>query len=365
MFSVAVGLAIVHTVAFGSTPQFIPTGHAPGVPVESQMLGLSPNGVFAAGRTFVSGVGSVGTGWTSSTGLFALGQFDGSTIAQSVSNDGTFVGIGGAASSFEQAWRWTQADGFQGLGFLPGTTTSRANDISHDGSVIVGQSGSEAYRWTAGGGMVGLGTAPFMATSSAVAVSADGSVIGGEGNGVGGPINVAWIWSGGTFTNLGHMNPFVGFTRLFGLSSDGTTAVGWSLNANFQIEAFRWTAGSGMVGLGAFDPGAFSYESFATDCSADGSIVVGSSRAPDNHRAFIWTQATGILDLQTYMETTYGLDFGGWTLQEAQAISDDGTVIAGFGYNAAGEREGWVIVIPAPSTAVLLGMGVLAIRRRR
>src|SRR5262245_37489475 len=69
------------------------------------------------------------------------------------------------------------------LGDLPGGQfASRANDVSADGSVIVGSSysasGLEAFRWTSGGGMVGLGDLPGGSFGSAASgVSADGSVV--------------------------------------------------------------------------------------------------------------------------------------------------------------------------------------------
>jgi hypothetical protein len=63
----------------------------------------------------------------------------------------------------------------------------------------------------------------------------------------------------------------------------------------------------------------------------------------------------------------HGLDLTGWTLEFARAISDDGTVIAGYGLNPQGGTEAWIAIIPEPSTALLVGAGVLsiALARRR
>ena len=39
----------------------------------------------------------------------------------------------------------------------------------------------------------------------------------------------------------------------------------------------------------------------------------------------------------------------GWNLQFANSMSDDGSVITGYGINPAGNTEAWVAVIPVPA----------------
>jgi hypothetical protein len=85
--------------------------------------------------------------------------------------------------------------------------------------------------------------------------------------------------------------------------------------------------------------------------SNGGQTVVGVARklvAPctwgePNSVAFIWDATNGMRDLKTVLED-YGLDLTGWTLTEARAISDDGTVICGLGVHN-GQTEGWVATI--------------------
>src|SRR5262245_31157019 len=81
------------------------------------------------------------------------------------------------------------AASFMGLGILPGTLSSSANDVSDDDSVVVGTAptsvsrtggSAEGFRWTAGGGMVALGHLPGGIKSNPAAVSSDGSVIVGS-----------------------------------------------------------------------------------------------------------------------------------------------------------------------------------------
>ena len=104
-----------------------------------------------------------------------------------MSGDGNAVaGVSSSTGITEMAFRWVAVTGMTALGDLPGgETRSRANAISADGTVIVGQStsanGREAFRWTTADGMVGLGDLPGGTfESESLAVSADGSVVVGR-----------------------------------------------------------------------------------------------------------------------------------------------------------------------------------------
>src|SRR5262249_11963902 len=121
-----------------------------------------------------------------------------SSVAYSTNADGTvivgcsgFGGCGNGPAAGNQAFRWTQVGGMAGLGFLPGGSLSRALGANADGSVVVGDANftgsgcggglnTQAFRWTQAGGMVGLGFLPGDIASSAEAVNADGSVVVGS-----------------------------------------------------------------------------------------------------------------------------------------------------------------------------------------
>jgi probable HAF family extracellular repeat protein len=145
------------------------------------------------------------------------------------------------------------AQSFSGLGFLPGGTSSRAQGVNADGTVVVGFGGGEgkgsigpeAFRWTQAGGMAGLGFLPGGIDSFAQGVNADGTVVVGIGD------------------------------------ATGTGGV---------EEAFRWTQAGGMAGLG-FLTGDFNSE--AQGVNADGTVVVGISCCSHSAsgEAFRWTQA--------------------------------------------------------------------------
>jgi probable HAF family extracellular repeat protein len=94
------------------------------------------------------------------------------------------------------------------------------------------------------------------------------------------------------------------FSYVDGVSADGSVVVGRSSSANSLGEAFRWTQSNGMTGLGflpndsPFPENSFK-SSIATELSADGSVVVGSSMPPNKNQiqAFRWTQADGMTSL--------------------------------------------------------------------
>jgi hypothetical protein len=123
--------------------------------------------------------------------------------------------------------------------------------------------------------------------------------------------------------------------------------VGHSNAAGSSYRAWRWTRETGMVNLGAL-PGATI--SFAAAVSGDGAAVVGNSVFPTGSpRAFLWTSALGVVDLNDYLPTL-GIDLSGWVLTNATGASADGGTIVGTGIHN-GATEGWVAVLRAACAA--------------
>src|ERR1035441_4167218 len=305
-----------------------------------------PGNNFNYNTTGVSGDGSVVVGtsgegtsygnnfytafrWTARSGMGGLGGYE--SFASGVSGDGSvIIGNGG---------RWTAGSGWVSLGHLPGGTGGGANGISADGSVIVGSgsstSGNQAFRWTAGSGMVGLGYLPGTTNSSAAGVSADGSIIVGNSGYqqyVGAPGKYqAFRWTAGSgMVGLGYL-PGGTNSSATGASADGSVVVGTSSSAS-RGQAFRWTAGSGMVGLGT--------GSSAVGVSADGSIVLG-----DDTR---WTAGSGMQSLWDVLVTN-GLNFDPAERLIASGISADGNTIVGsdyYSYSDFSLEYGFVATLP-------------------
>jgi probable HAF family extracellular repeat protein len=139
--------------------------------------------------------------------------------------------------------------------------------------------------------------------------------------------------------------------------------VGQSSGA-YGYEAFRWTQGTGMIGLGSL-PGGF--VSAATGVSADGSVIVGYSVGGE---VFVWNSTQGMRSLREILTNDYGLDLTGWgALSYAgnPQVSADGLTIVGQGWNPNGNLEAWIArlnpqnnpSVPEPSS--ILGLGLFSL----
>jgi len=356
----------------------------------------------------------------SSYAFLPLGHLSGQnpiSYAFGISADGSTV----VGASGNRPFRWTAAEGLVGLESPLTDSVSVAFAASANGSMIVGRAmntaavGSFLFQWSPPAGTVTLGPP----SSEARAVSADGSIVAGwrfEGGS-----DVAARWEDGNELLLGKLSGGTGPSRAFGISANGQVIVGLSDSANSgnEVEAFRWTAAEGMVGLGDLPGGLF--HSAAFGASQDGSVIVGYGRTGAGLEAFRWTDATGMQplgvlaglpeseahavsangsvvvgesysrnpingwtpraafiwnsneatmqDLRAYLIAKGVTNLNGWSLDSAYGVSADGLKIVGWGYNPAGQQEAWVAVIPEPSTYLMLALGAFfcfghALRRK-
>ena len=176
------------------------------------------------------------------------------------------------------------ANYFTGLGFLPDSSpVSLAYGISGDGQVIVGESrasGSwQGFRWTLANGMQGLG--PGNPHSTAFGASFDGGVIVGNR----GP---AALWT----ENTGWQN-LTGFenSQALSVSSNGQYVAG-----NIQNQAVRFDTSGQPLFLGSLVPG---HASYGLGISGDGGTVVGYGHTDGGDRPFRWSAGTGMAQLPT------------------------------------------------------------------
>src|SRR5262249_57092599 len=126
--------------------------------------------------------------------------------------------------------------------------------------------------------------------------------------------------------------------------ADGTVVVGQANEASGRTQAFRWTAASGMVGLG-FLPGGNS--SLARGVNADGTVVVGQANdASGQPQAFRWTAETRVQSVLTLLQAAKVVTMAGWQLRSANGGSADGTVSIGNGVDPLGRGQGLIARLP-------------------
>lgn len=365
--------AAAWVVSLDSSAQtFTGVGDLPGGSSSSTATGISGDGSVIVG--FSNGEeGDEAFRWTEAGGIQGLGDLPGgnpnlpggafSSSATGASADGSvIVGSGRPEDFVREAFRWTEAGGLENLGVLPNGASSVGRAISDDGSAVAGDGavagvGTVAFRWTVTGGFEDLGTLDPNPGRSVLgfAISADGNVVAGQSRTPDGQEAFRWTAAGG-MVGLGDLPGGPISSLGLGISSDGSTIVGaGSLEGG--LEAMFWTQADGMVGIGDLSGGGIS--SRANDTSADGSVIVGQGTTDAGIEAFIWDEISGIQNLKGVLENDLGLDLTDWTLQEAKAISDDGLVVVGFGTNPDGNREGWVAMLPEPPATPVYVLAVV------
>src|SRR5574343_446691 len=234
------------------------------------------------------------------------------------------------------------------LGFSVDNNLSNGYAISGDGTTVVGNAwadttGGVAYTtaiaWTQAEGIMDLGTLFPTKSTRANAVSANGEVVVGWQD-FNGPWKSA-VWRkdpmGGYYVNEYLLvdnagNPNDEFNQLgecTAVSADGNWIGGYgdfATNGNPWI----WSQATGMIDLGTLAAGATGY---VAAINADGTMAVGRfQQGPwDPELPFIWTATGGIQNLNTYASNTLQLDLGSNVIYSANCMSPDGHYIAGYG----------------------------------
>lgn len=329
---------------------FLPGGNG------ASALGVSGDGNWVVGLSnSTSGIQAFR--WSLPLGIEGLGDFaEGafSSVGYGVSRNGRVVVGVGTRDGYSEAFRWTPFGGMEGIGDLWPTesyASSAAYGVSADGLTIVGTSdvedGVRAFRWRLGEGLVAIAGFPgdvVEFSTQGAAVSADGNVVVGVGDTL--FSQMAFRWGGtGSVDGIGFM-PDGSFSTATACSSDGSVIVGFGDDPN-GLRAFRYSTGGSMQPLPEIGPDYA--DSVANGVSGDGSVVVGTTTGPLGEVATIWTLAGGTRSLKTVLETDFGLNLTGWTIQSATGISEDGTVVVGTGIQG-GQARGWVARMPKAGT---------------
>ena len=366
------GMDKAGTVMIGlpAAPAFIPLGQLPGSSSGSRAIRISPDGQVIIG-TGISPQGTQAFRWTPDGDMVGLGDLPGGafrSVAIGMSINGSvIVGWSASANGEKEAFRWREGIGMEGLGDLPGGEfNSVAAAVSANGAIVVGwgatsDAGVEAFRWSLSDGLHSLGDlAGGIVNSRALGISGNGSLIVGWGNS---GVSEAFAWSTGTgMVGLGFVpDALLDGSQAFDVSFDGKTIVGnaW---APLGVQAMRYTHLEGMSVLGDLPGGSPLPFSFAFGISTDGSTIVGRGDTDDGAKAFIWDETNGLRDLQEVLEIDYGLkDMAGWTLVEARGADIYGYNIVGWGEHN-GVEEAWLVRLPNPCPADLNHDGLTGVQ---
>ncbi|MEO8195298.1 MAG: PEP-CTERM sorting domain-containing protein [Thermoanaerobaculia bacterium] len=153
-----------------------------------------------------------------------------------------------------------------------------------------------------------------------------------------------------SFQGLGHLEGGVPpYSIPWDISPNGAIVVGESQSLN-GLEAYRWSADTGMVALGSLGGGDFF--STAWRISADGRVIVGASRSPSSGtrtEAFRWTAELGMIGMGDLP--------GGLFSSSARGVSGDGSVITGV--STSDLAPSWGEVFLWKETKALEGLGTL------
>ncbi len=231
-------------------------------------------------------------------------------------------------------------------------TWSGGYSISGDGNTVVGNAwadttGGYGYMtgmvWNETEGAIDLGTLFFDRSTRANDVNGDGSVVVGWQD-YNGPWKSA-VWrknpAGGYFPNeyilldpLGDsLDEFNQMGECTAVSLDGNWIGGAGDYAN-NGNPWIWSEATGVVDLGTLYPGGSGYVAALNE---NGTMAVGRIQVGpwDPELAFIWTPSGGIQDLNDYAQNTLGLDLGSHVIYSANCMSENGDYIAGYGVDTA------------------------------
>jgi probable HAF family extracellular repeat protein len=193
-------------------------------------------------------------------------------------------------------------------------------------------------------GLGNLGDGSPGSPSQAYGISADGSTAVGYSDSYNPSGVQAFRWTAASgMQGLGDLPGSNRFSYAYGANADGSVVVGFGSSLQGR-EAFRWTSSTGLQGLGDLPGGGF--ESIAFGASADGSVIVGYGNASGNFEAFRWTSTSGMQGL--------GDLSGGSFNSVAGSVSADGSVIVGTGNTASGSE-----VFRWTSGSGMVGLGFL------
>ena len=299
--------------------------------------------------------------WDRGSGLRPLtnGALSGVTGSiRCITPDGqTLVGMGDTGEG-QGIFVWNQS---VGLVQIENSESAQVVAVSNDASVIAGRvegtNATEAFRWTQADGFVVLGD-PDNEGRDVIAegISGDGSVLVGHINN---HLNArqsenAFRWVDGEGIDLLPAPPsVVNECEATGVSYDGSRIVGYQ-DTRFVYEPCYWDGPIGVIGLGVYIE---DYQAYADAVSDDGTVVAGTAREPvdifetPTYEPFIWTEADGFTSLRDVIVHQIGFNLDDYEFNKIIAMSPDGKIVMGVIRDVPGFRSYTYILFLTPQCA--------------
>jgi hypothetical protein len=214
--------------------------------------------------------------------------------------------------------------------------------VSNDGTVVAGNlanGGYGAFRWTQATGLVPLGRVAIYGVGGSPGMSSDGSRIASTIGSADSSYTTQGLWTlGSGWQELMPPVPADGGTMdgsygsIWGLSGDGTTAVGlyWRPGQGNGAHASKWTQATGVVDLG----GTTTDQGSRANCvNFDGSVSAGWVEAPTGlWRPAAWDHGVFVLLTNYSGVTNEGMG-------EARCMNRPGDIIAGFAQDVVSNQR--------------------------
>lgn len=316
--------------------------------------------------------------WTAGGGMTLIGGVganDGYGGQATISNNGSRIGgtninadtgLGEAAVYDTGLGTWTNLGG---IGGSMDNSTSSGWGISGDGETLVGlgwQSDGQAraIRWSQGSGMVNMGSSAPDRSSRANATNNNGTIIGGWQDNDSGRQGAVWV--NGTQRLLSDSNGFA-VSEVLAVSGDGQWVTGVAYGS---LSPYRYNTVTEVLEYLPVVSGDFWFPTaLGTAISDDGKTIIGSVRdfgPPFGTPGFIWRDGFEAMTLNAYFDSMGVTYEEGFLFSAAFAMSGDGLTMSGYGISQTDGLVGWVVTVPAPSTAMALGLvGLIGSARRR
>jgi probable HAF family extracellular repeat protein len=262
-----------------------------------------------------------------------IGSLGGTRIMASAVNDrDQVVGFSTDATGALRAFRYAPSTGLSALA-MPEGFASLAYAINSPGQ-IAGFGGTDAYhafRYEEGAGVTDLGTLGGF-SSYGYGINESGQVTGCSQ--FSNYSLHAFVWDDAQgMHDLGTLGGSQSWG--VGINRSGQIA-GWSfLAGDMFTHAFRYSPASGLQDLGSLGGG----ESVATGINDNGAVIGWSSDSTGAHRAFMFTDADGLVDLNTLIDPALG-----WVLLSANGINASGQIV-GVGL-LGGEQRAFRVTPP-------------------